>query len=60
MKINIELEVGAETGIVCAALESQIKMLEEAAKLGGSTLLLQISRRIHDDIETKVNTVLMP
>ena len=55
MKINLELEIGAETGVVEAALEEQIKMLTEAAQLGHGNFLLQVAKRIHAQLKQKVN-----
>jgi hypothetical protein len=57
MKIKLELELGDETAIVCAALEAQITMLDEAAAIGRPTLLRAVSARILDNLEHQVEKV---
>jgi hypothetical protein len=62
MKINLELEIGPETGTVVAALEEQIKMLETAEKLnvGSATLLLDITKRLNETLNQQINSALEP
>jgi len=63
--IQLTLTVGMETGVIIAALESQIIMLKESLRVTGGApvttstveMYIAVSERLMNTIEEKVNNI---